>query len=217
MGLALATLAQSVALAYASGISLYATITLIGIAERWGWVQGVPAPLDHLGSAWVVGIAFFLTVVEFLATLVPGVASAWDAVHSLIRPPAAAAMAVLVAWNGDPTLILAAGLLGGTIGLATHATKLGVRLAVDSSPEPITNAMANGGELATVALIVAFVWAHPIVTLGAALLALVLVWLLVRTVWRTIRAALGSSPPTAASTGEWRARRPSRPSDRQEP
>jgi hypothetical protein len=208
MGPTLATLAQSVALAYASGISLYATIALVGIAERWGWVTQVPTPIDRFASPWIIGIAFTLTVVEFLATLVPGVASAWDAVHSLIRPPAAAAMAVLVAWHGDATMILAAGLLGGSIGLATHATKLGVRLAVDSSPEPITNAMANSGELATVGLIVAFVWAHPYMTLAGAMVALLLAWLLVRTVWRTIRSALGSAPPpTTASTGEWRAPR----------
>ena len=189
MGATLATLLQAIALAYASGISLYATVALIGIAERWGWVPAVPAPLDHLASPWIVGIAFVLTVVEFLATLIPGVASAWDAAHSLIRPPAAAAMAILVAWNGDPTLILAAGLLGGSIGLATHATKLGVRLAVDSSPEPITNAVANSGELAMVTLIVAFVWQHPMLTLAGALAMLGLVWLTVRTVWRTLRSA----------------------------
>ena len=69
MGATLATLLQAVALAYASGISLYATVALIGIAERWGWVPAVPAPLDHLASPWIVGIAFVLTVVEFLATL----------------------------------------------------------------------------------------------------------------------------------------------------
>jgi hypothetical protein len=190
----LATLAQALGLAYASGISLYATVALTGIATRWGWVHGLPAPLDRLGSPWIVGLAFTLTIVEFLATLVPGVASAWDAVHSLIRPPAAAAMAVLVAWQGDATLVLAAGLLGGTIGLTTHATKLGVRVAVDSSPEPFSNALANGAELTTIALVVAFVWGHPFLTLTGALAVLLLVWLVIRAVWRTIRAAFRQDP-----------------------
>ena len=78
------------------------------------------------------------------------------------------------------------------------------RSAVDSSPEPITNALANSGELATVSLIVAFVWGHPYLTLAGALVALAMAWLLVRTVWRTITSALGSAPPpTTASTGAW--------------
>jgi hypothetical protein len=193
---ALLTLAQSVALGYASGISLYATVALLGIFARWQWIPVLDGPLHAVTSPWIIGIAFTLTVVEFLATLIPGVASAWDAVHSLIRPPAAAAMAIIAAWQGDATLILAAGLLGGTIGLATHATKLGVRVAVDASPEPFSNALANSGEFATVALVIAFVWQHPVLTLAAALGVLVLVLWFVRTVWRTVRAALtGATTP----------------------
>lgn len=184
---ALATLAQALCLGYASGISLYATITLLGIAERWGWVSGLPSPLNVVGSPWIVGLAFVLTVVEFVATLVPGLATLWDGVHSFIRPPAAAALAILLAWHGDPALVLTAGLLGGTLGLATHATKLGVRIAVDSSPEPVTNGVANVGELTTVALVMAFVWQHPFVTLTAALAVLVGAALLVRKLWRLVR------------------------------
>jgi hypothetical protein len=185
---ALATLAQALGLAYASGISLYSTVALLGIAERWGVVSDIPAPLDALQSPWIIGLAFMLTLIEFGATLVPGVASAWDAVHSLIRPPAAATMAVLAAWHGDATLVIAAGLLGGSLGLATHATKLGVRVAVDASPEPVTNGLANVAEFGTVALIVTFVWAHPFVTLTAAVATLAVVMWVVRAVWRKVRA-----------------------------
>jgi len=188
---ALATLAQALGLAYASGISLYSTVALLGIAERWGVVTGVPAPLDAVQNPWIIGLAFTLTVIEFAATLVPGIASAWDAVHSLIRPPAAAAIAVLAAWHGDTTLLIAAGLLGGSLGLATHATKLGVRVAVDTSPEPVTNGLANVAEFGTVALVVTFVWSHPFVTLAAALGALAAVMWVVRTVWKKVRGTAG--------------------------
>ena len=188
----LATLAQALGLAYAGGISLYSTVALLGIAERAGLVTDLPSPISAVSTPWVIGLAFVLTVVEFLATLIPGIASAWDAVHSLIRPPAAAALAALVAWNGDPAFVLAATLLGGTIGLATHATKLGVRLAVDSSPEPVTNGLANFGEYATVALIVTMVWTHPFVTLGVSLGVLVAVMIGVRVVWKTIKRALSA-------------------------
>lgn len=183
----LVTLAQALGIAYASGISLYATVALLGIAERWELVPALPAPLEVLGNPWIVGLAFLLTVVEFLATLIPGIASAWDAVHTFIRPPAAAAMALLVAWHGDATMLVAAGLLGGTLGLATHATKLGTRVAVDASPEPVTNGMANLGELATVGLVVTMVWRHPFVTLGAAVAVLGGMMVGIRKVWRTIR------------------------------
>jgi hypothetical protein len=187
----LVTLAQALGVAYASGISLYGSVALLGIAERWSLVPPLGAPLDVASNPWVVGFAFALTVVEFLATLVPGLASAWDAVHTFIRPPAAAAMALLVAWNGSPALVLVAGMLGGTLGLVTHATKLGTRVAVDSSPEPVTNGMANLGELATVALVVTMVWKHPFATLGLALAVLGGMMVLIRNAWRRVRTALG--------------------------
>lgn len=203
----LVALAQALGLAYASGISLYSTVALLGIAERWGLVGGLAPPLDALQNPWIIGLAFTLAVVEFLATLIPGVASAWDAVHSLIRPPAAAALAILATWHGEAPLILAAGLLGGSLGLATHATKLGVRTAVDTSPEPITNGMANVAELATVTLVVAFLWRHPFITLSAALLLLGAVMYFVRAVWRTIGAAFRKGPvKTAGSSREGRPR-----------
>ena len=193
---ALATLAQALGLAYASGISLYSTVALLGIAERWGVVSGVPAPLDTLQNPWIIGLASCLAVVEFTATLVPGIASAWDAVHSLIRPPAAALLAVLAAWHGDTAVMVTAGLLGGSLGLATHATKLGVRMMVDTSPEPVTNGLANVAELGTVALVVTLLWAHPFLTIGAAVAALALIMWGVRSVWRRVRA--GFRVPSAS-------------------
>ena len=136
---ALITLAQSLGLAYLSGISLYATVAALGIAQRVGWIHTLPGALEGLANPFVLGLATVLAVIEFLATLIPGVASLWEAAHTFIRPPAAAVLAVATAWHGDPSLILAAGLLGGGLGLATHVTRLGLRVAVDASPEPVTN------------------------------------------------------------------------------
>ena len=72
-------------------------------------------------------------VVEFVATLVPGVASAWETLHSLIRPPAAAVLAATTAWHADPVIVLIAALLGGGLAITTHTTKLGLRYAIDAS------------------------------------------------------------------------------------
>lgn len=183
----LITLAQSLGLAYLSGISLYATVAIVGLAQRTGWIQPIAGPLGDLANPIVIGLAATLTVIEFLATLIPGVASLWESAHTFIRPPAAAVMAVAAAWHGNPSLILAAGLLGGGLGLATHATKLGLRVAVDTSPEPITNGALNIAELSVLASLSYLVWHHPILALLIALTLLVLTALLVRAVWRTLK------------------------------
>ena len=183
----LITLVQSLALAYLSGISLYATVALLGVATRLGWVGPLPGVLDGLSNPIVMGVAGVLALIEFLATLVPGVASLWETVHTFIRPPAAAFLAIATAWHIDPSLILVAGLLGGGLGLATHATKLGLRVAVDTSPEPLSNGIVNTAELGVLATLSYLVWNHPITALVLALVLLVLMILLVRAVWRTIR------------------------------
>lgn len=184
-------LAQALALASAAGVSTYATVALLGLASRQGWIDQLPASLGGLASWWVIGLAAALYLVEFLATLVPGVASAWEAVHSTVRPLAGTALAVATAWNADPAIVVAAGLLGGTLALGTQATKLGARVAIDASPEPVTNGAANVAEAGFVATIALLVWEHPWIALGIALVTVALVALLVRAAWRTIGRMLG--------------------------
>ena len=192
----LITLAESLGIAYASGISLYATVVLVGIGERFGWIGPLPGVLSALDNPIIIVVALVLAIVEFLATLIPGVASAWEATHTLIRTPAAAALAVATAWHADPSIIVIAGLLGGGLGLTTNLAKLGIRTAVDTSPEPVTNGLVNVAELGVVATMTYTLWQHPIITLIAALVLLVLVLLLVRAVWRAIRNALSFKCPT---------------------
>jgi hypothetical protein len=188
----LVTLAQSLGLAYASGISPYATVTLVGLMERAGWIGPLPGVLGVLANPFLLAVAGLLALVEFAATLFPGIASAWETVHTAIRPPAAAALAVAAAWHADPTIVALAALLGGGLGFATHATKLGLRLAVDASPEPVTNAIMNVTELTVVASLSYFLWHHPVASLTLALLLLIIAILLVRFVWRFVKTALAS-------------------------
>lgn len=180
-------LAQAVGIAYAAGLNIYATIAIVGIASRLGWLASLPSGLTAIGSLWVIGLATALYVLEFLATLVPGIASAWETVHSLIRPPAAAALAAATAWHGDPLFVLLAALLGGGMAVTTHATKLGMRYAIDTSPEPVTNATANVAELGLVATMAIAIWHHPFVALVLGLVVLVGFMLMVRFVWRVLR------------------------------
>lgn len=199
----LATLVQALGVAYASGISPYATVALAGIADRMGWIDSLPGALGGVSHPAVIVIASALTVIEFLATLIPGVASLWETIHTAIRPPAASALAVLTAWGGDPSLIAAAALLGGGLGLATHTTKLGLRYTIDTSPEPVTNGAANIAELGVIATIAYAIWNHPYITLTIALALLVLLILAVRSIWRTARRALRSTfgPKDHPATG----------------
>ena len=183
----LITLAQGLGLAYLSGISLYATVALLGFASHEGWVGPLPGALAGLVNPFVIAVATILAVIEFVATLVPGVASLWETAHTFIRPPAAVVLAVATAWHADSSIILAAGLLGGGLGLASHVTKLGLRVAVDASPEPVTNGIVNTAELGVLASLSYLIWHHPVIALIVALLLLVLTAMLVRMVWRELR------------------------------
>jgi hypothetical protein len=119
--------------------------------------------------------------------LVPGVAAAWETLHSFIRPPAAAALAAATAWHSDPVVVLIAALLGGGLAVTTHTTKLGLRYAIDASPEPITNGVANVAELVLVAGVATAIWRHPFITLAVALVLLAGMIAAVRLIWRALR------------------------------
>src|SRR5689334_17354094 len=115
-------LLQSMALAYASGISVYATILLVGLMERARWIAPLPGVMGFASNTFVLIVCGILALLELGAQLIPGIATVWEAVHTAIRPPAAALIAVATAWHADPAIIAIAALLGGGIGLATHAT-----------------------------------------------------------------------------------------------
>ena len=184
---ALQTLAQAAGVAYAAGLNLYATVGIVGLAARLGFIGPLPGALSGLSSWWVIVLAFLLTIIEFTASLIPAVASAWDTMHSLIRPPAAAALAAATAWNGDPVFVLVAALVGGGLATTTHTTKLGIRYAVDVSPEPISNGVTSTAELGLVTVVSLAIWRHPWLTLTFAILLLVLLIAMVRLIWRTLR------------------------------
>ena len=201
---ALTTLVQSLGVAYAAGLSPYATVALMGLAGRLGWIGHLPSAREPITTIPIIVLAGAVAAVEFLATLVPGIASVWETIHAFIRPPAAAALAVLTAWHGNPALVVAAAILGGGLGLATTATKLKVRYAIDTSPEPVTNGLASVGELGVVAALSYQVWHHPYAALAIALALLVIVMLIVRAVWRAlkraVKAVVGAGEKAGAGT-----------------
>src|SRR6476659_10167962 len=196
-----ATVAQSLGVAFAAGINLPATVAVLGVADRAGWIGPLPGALEGVSNIWVIALASVLYAMEFLVTLVPGVASVWETAQSVIRPPAAAFLAVATAYHLNPAYMMAAGLLGGGLALTTHGAKLGLRYAVDASPEPVTNGLANFAELGTIASIGIFIWSHPYITLTVAILVLILLILVVRRIVITLRKLV---------SGDWRKSAPAR-------
>jgi hypothetical protein len=176
-------IATALALATAVGVSPYATVAVIGLAHQAGWVDALPGLLAPVASPWVLTLALLLTAMELGATLIPGVASLWEAIHTAIRPPAAAALALLTLWGGEPVWVLVTSLLAGGVATGTVLTKLGARLAIDTSPEPVSNGVASAGELGFVAAVTLLVWQHPLLVLGGAVLFVLLLAVAVRAVW----------------------------------
>jgi hypothetical protein len=197
----LGILAQALGVAYAAGINVPATVAILGLAESRGWIGHLPAGLDIVGSPWVFGLAFAVYALEFLVTLVPGLASIWETIQTGVRPLAAAVLAAATVYHVSPAMVVPAVLLGGGLAATTHGTKLGLRYAVDASPEPFTNAIANLGELGTIAAVGLAVWHHPYITLALDIALLVLLILLVRRIIITLRRLISGDWYRAARAG----------------
>ena len=189
---------------WASGVNCYLVVLVLGIADRVGDYSDIP---DVLARWDVLAIAGFLYAMEFVADKIPYIDSTWDAVSTLIRPTAGAVIGALLAGTvpEDTSLdqIVLAGVGGGTA-LLSHLTKAGIRLAVNTSPEPVTNIGLSIGEDLTVLALVAFAVQHPRIaaTIAAVILAigLVLLYFIAKLVrrgwrrWKSRRTPAGAAP-----------------------
>ena len=185
---------QSVALAggmaWASGMRLYAVLFAAGLLGRLGYLQ-LPSTLQVLENPWVLGLSGVLLLVEFLADKIPVVDSIWDSVQTFIRIPAGALLAALALGDHDPALMVAAGLLGGTLTAGTHAMKAGSRALINTSPEPFSNIATSLGEDALVTSGLAVAVFHPLLFLILlSLFVLMLIWLLPK-LFRGVRTIFG--------------------------
>ena len=181
----LESLVHALAFAVGAGINLYATVLVLGLAARFDWVA-VPAPLQAVGSGWVIGVAGALYVLEFLADKIPWIDSLWDAIHTLVRPLGAAVIAVVALGPASPGMEVAAALLGAAIGATTHAAKAGTRLTVNASPEPASNIALSLAEDGFVVGLVLLLLTHPLLGLGLALAALATVLIVLVVLLRLI-------------------------------
>lgn len=132
------TLSLALGTAWTSGINLYATVTVLGLLQKFGSVK-LPGGLDVLDNWWIIGVAGGLYLVEFFADKIPYVDSVWDVVHTFIRIPAGAALAYAAAYEPNSNLHIVSGLLGGGLAFASHGTKSAARIGANLSPEPVSN------------------------------------------------------------------------------
>jgi hypothetical protein len=177
-------LALAAGLGWASGLRLYTTLFVIGIAGKLGWVV-LPDGLRLLEHPWVLGAAGLMLLLEFFADKIPLLDSLWDTVHTFIRIPAGAALAALVFGGQGIEWQAAMAILGGTLAAGTHFTKAGARAMINASPEPFTNLAASFGEDVVVLTGLWLMFSHPWLMLGLLLLAALIVWLLPK-LWRGI-------------------------------
>lgn len=185
--------------AFTAGINLYATVAVLGLAAQAGAIQ-LPPDLQILAHPAVIAIALVLYVVEFVADKTPYLDSAWDAVHTFIRVPAGAILAARAIGPVSPPLELAAVLAGGGVSFASHAAKASTRLAINASPEPVSNWIASLAEDVTALLAIWMIFNHPLLMLGfVAVFVAAVVWMAPK-VWRGLRRLFRRGTPSGGGS-----------------
>jgi hypothetical protein len=176
-----------VAVSFAAGLNVYATVATLGLLARAG-VLALPPALHLLTNWWVIGAGIALFVVEFFADKVPAFDLIWNALHTFIRVPVAALLAYQAASALSPGEQLAATLAGGVIALIAHGGKTAVRAAVTPSPEPFSNITLSLGEDVLAVFLTWMATWSPWVATSIALSLILITILLVRWVWHALGA-----------------------------
>ena len=187
----LETLGFALGTSFASGLNLYLTVAVVGLLQRFGVVQ-LPASLEVLSTPAVLGLAIALFLIEFVADKVPYVDSVWDAVHTFIRPPAAALLSYgAFAGEGLPQeLQVGAALLAGSVALTSHGAKASTRAAANASPEPFSNWTLSFLEDGIVVFLAYMAAEHPLVTAGIVVVLVILATLVIWKLFGFLRRAI---------------------------
>jgi Domain of unknown function (DUF4126) len=156
----LTSLGRTMGFSFAAGLNLYATVAILGLASRYGWVA-LPPQYQVFDNSWIIGAALALYVIEFIADKIPWVDSVWDAVHTVIRPVGGALIAVATLGDKPPVTEALVALLGGALAASTHFSKSGTRVLANGSPEPFSNWFLSLGEDLFVVGLGALALTHP--------------------------------------------------------
>jgi hypothetical protein len=176
---------------WASGINAYATVAVLGLVDRLSDSAAIP---DALGRTDVLVISLVMFAIEFVVDKIPVADSMWDVVSTVVRPTVGAFVAYQFAGDSsglDQALLTT---LGGGTALTSHGIKTGVRLAVNTSPEPFSNSIVSTAEDVSVVTVVALAVSHPWLALGisasllvAGIATVILLWRVIRKAWRRHR------------------------------
>ncbi len=170
---------------WAAGIDLYLSVAAAGICSRMGWIP-LPPGTELLGHPLIIALALLMYAVEFVADKIPFVDSAWDSLHTFIRPAGAAAVGFLAGTEHGPLAQTAFAVATGAVALNMHAVKASSRLAINMSPEPFSNIAASLAEDAAVLGAFWFFIKHPILTFFILLAIVVLSFFVLRMLWRFV-------------------------------
>lgn len=171
------TVGRTLGFSFAAGVNLYATVAILGLAARYGWVD-LPPQFDAFDHDIVIGVAIAMYLVEFFADKIPYVDSLWDLIHTAIRPVGGALIAVATLGDASPAVQGLVALLGGTVAAGSHLTKTSTRAVVNTSPEPFSNWFLSLGEDLFVVGLGYLALQYPVAALvvAAALVGLIVVF-----------------------------------------
>jgi hypothetical protein len=182
-----------------AGWRLYLVTFAVGLAMKFGWIA-LPEQLhalDVLANNWLIGIAGIAALAEFFADKVPWIDSAWDAIHSVVRPIGGALLSMAIIDGGDPAWQVGSFLLGGSAAFIAHAGKAGARTLVNASPEPFSNVVVSTAEDVTTAGLLGLAIAYPVAAAAIALALVALSLWLVMAARRMLKRFLEPKRPQA--------------------
>jgi uncharacterized protein DUF4126 len=193
---ALAALGRTLGFSFAAGINLYATVAILGLASRYGWVS-LPEQYRVFDNDLIIGAAIVMYVIEFFADKIPWVDSVWDAVHTVIRPIGGAVIAIATLGDASPTVEGLVALLGGTLAAGSHFTKAGTRAVANASPEPFSNWILSIAEDIFVVGLGFIALKYPLVAALVVLVGIILMIIFATWIARAVRRRWSRTPAVA--------------------
>jgi hypothetical protein len=193
----LITLGRTLGFSFAAGLNLYATVAVLGLASRYGWVD-LPPQFAVFDNTYVIAAALVMYAIEFIADKVPWVDTLWDGIHTAIRPLGGALIAVATLGEASPTVEGLVALMGGAVAASTHVTKAGTRAIANASPEPFSNWILS---LAEDAFVLALGWVtlnYPVAAFVICVLLLTLIAVFFVVLVRAARRRWGMKTPPPA-------------------
>jgi hypothetical protein len=182
----LITLGRTLGFSFAAGVNLYATVAILGLAARYGWVE-LPEQFQVFNHNVVIGAAVVMYLVEFFADKIPYVDTLWDLIHTAIRPLGGALIAVATLGDASAPVEGLVALLGGTVAAGSHLTKTSTRAVANTSPEPVSNWLLSFGEDVFVVGLAYLALQYPIAALVIATILIVIILAFAAVIIRTVR------------------------------